>query len=64
MKPAFILGIDGLPYTLARRLIDRGVMPNLGQLARVGTLAQLHTTVPDFSCVAWTSFATGRMLRS
>ena len=37
MKPAFILGIDGLPYTLARRLIDQGVMPNLGQLARVGT---------------------------
>jgi predicted AlkP superfamily phosphohydrolase/phosphomutase len=59
MKPAFILGIDGLPYTLARRLINHGVMPNLGRLARMGTLAQLHTTVPDFSCVAWTSFATG-----
>lgn len=59
MKPAFILGIDGLPYTLARRLIDQGVMPHLGNLARTGTLAQLHTTVPDFSCVAWTSFATG-----
>ena len=59
MKPAFILGIDGLPYTLARRLIDEGVMPNLGVLAKRGTLAQMHTTVPDFSCVAWTSFATG-----
>jgi predicted AlkP superfamily phosphohydrolase/phosphomutase len=59
MRPAFILGIDGLPYTLARRLIDDGTMPNLGRLARQGTLSRMHTTVPDFSCVAWTSFATG-----
>lgn len=60
MKPVFVFGIDGLPYTLARRLITEGLMPNLGQLsAGPGTLAQMHTTVPDFSCVAWTSFATG-----
>ena len=59
MKPVLVLGIDGLPYTLARRLIDDGTMPNLGVLAQHGTLAQMHTTVPDFSCVAWTSFATG-----
>jgi predicted AlkP superfamily phosphohydrolase/phosphomutase len=57
--PAFLLGIDGLPYTLARRLIEDGTMPNLGVLCQTGTLAQMHTTVPDFSCVAWTSFATG-----
>jgi len=59
LKPVFVLGIDGLPYTLARRLIDDGTMPNLGLLAQRGTLAQMHTTIPDFSCVAWTSFATG-----
>lgn len=59
MKPAFVLGIDGLPYSLARRLIDQGLMPSLERLAQRGTLAQMHTTVPDFSCVAWTSFATG-----
>lgn len=59
IKPAFVLGIDGLPYTLAGKLIADGVMPNLGRLAQQGTLARMHTTVPDFSCVAWTSFATG-----
>ena len=59
MKPAFVFGIDGLPFTLAKRLIGQGIMPNLGALANQGTLAQMHTTVPDFSCVAWTSFATG-----
>lgn len=59
MKPAFVLGIDGLPYTLAKRLIAEGVMPNLGVLAGRGTLAKMHTAVPDFSCVAWTSLATG-----
>jgi len=59
VRSALVLGVDGLPYTLAKRLIDEGVMPNLGALSIKGTLAQLHTTVPDFSCVAWTSFATG-----
>lgn len=59
MKPILILGIDGLPYTLADRLIGQGLMPNLKKLSQRGTLAQMHTTVPDFSCVAWTSFATG-----
>jgi predicted AlkP superfamily phosphohydrolase/phosphomutase len=59
MHKSFVLGIDGLPFTLARRLIKEGLLPNLGYLSRRGTLAQMHTTVPDFSCVAWTSFATG-----
>jgi len=59
MNPVFVLGIDGLPYTLSSGLVDKGVMPNLGRLMRSGHLQQMHTTVPDFSCVAWTSFATG-----
>jgi len=52
MRSAFVLGIDGLPSTLARRLIDDGTMPNLGRLAQRGNLSRMHTTVPDFSCVA------------
>ena len=38
MKPAFVLGIDGLPYTLTHRLIDEGVMPNFGRLIQQGHL--------------------------
>lgn len=59
LKPAFVLGIDGLPYTLTEKLVQDGVMPNMGKLASSGSLKQMDTTVPDFSCVAWTSFATG-----
>lgn len=59
MNPAFVLGIDGLPYTLVHRLVKEGVMPNMAALMQTGSLSQMHTTVPDFSCVAWTSFATG-----
>jgi len=59
MKPAFVLGIDGLPFTLSQKLINDGVFSNLGHLLQQGSLSQMHTTVPDFSCVAWTSFATG-----
>ncbi len=60
MKPAFVLGIDGLPFTLTHRLMDDGVMPNFAALLeRSGQLSQLEVTVPDFSCVSWTSFYTG-----
>jgi len=59
MNSAFVLGIDGLPYTLSTKLVKQGVMPNLGELMQEGDLLQMHTTVPDFSCVAWTSFSTG-----
>ena len=59
MNPAFVLGIDGLPYTLVHKLVADGVMPNMSRLCHTGSLSQMHTTIPDFSCVAWTSFATG-----
>ena len=60
MNSAFILGIDGLPFTLTHRLIEMGIMPNMKHLlSGSGQLSQLHVTVPDFSCVSWTSFATG-----
>jgi predicted AlkP superfamily phosphohydrolase/phosphomutase len=60
MNPAFVLGIDGLPFTLTHQLINEGVIPNFKNLlSGSGQLNQLHVTVPDFSCVSWTSFATG-----
>src|SRR5690349_13219088 len=54
-----VIGLDGTPFTLARRFIEDGTMPNLAALQRRGTLLQMDTSIPDISSVAWSSFMTG-----
>ncbi len=58
-RKAVVLGLDGVPYTLLRRFIDDGTMPNLASIAKEGTLFQMDSSLPEVSSVAWTSFATG-----
>jgi len=53
----FCLGLDGVPYTLLCRLSH--LMPNFTKLAKNGTFCSLNSSVPEVSCVAWTSFLTG-----
>jgi predicted AlkP superfamily phosphohydrolase/phosphomutase len=54
-----LIGLDGTPCTLLRKFIADGTMPNMGELARRGTLLQMDTSIPDISSVAWSSFMTG-----
>lgn len=54
-----ILGLDGTPFSLLRRLIDAGVMPNLSGIVAEGTFAPMQSAIPDISSVAWTTFFTG-----
>lgn len=59
-KKAFIIGIDGVPYSLLSTYIENGVMPNLKKILSQGfTLHQMNASIPDISSVSWTSFATG-----
>ncbi len=55
-----MIGIDGVPYTLLKRFIDNGIMPNLGEIVDQGTMSQMDTSLPEVSSVAWTSFMTGK----
>ena len=55
-----MIGLDGFPWTLARRLIEEGVMPNLGALAEEGDLVQMDSVYPTISGVAWSCFQTGK----
>jgi len=59
MQRTIVIGLDGTPYSLLRRFVDQGIMPNAAQLVRGGTLLQMDTSIPDISSVAWTSFMTG-----
>lgn len=58
-RKALIIGLDGVPYTLMKRFIEEGVMPNTAALVRTGTLRRMTTSIPEVSSVAWTTFMTG-----
>lgn len=54
-----VVALDGVPYTYVQRLFAQGEMPNLQAIAREGELAQMDTSMPNVSSVAWASFMTG-----
>ncbi|MGI6456716.1 MAG: alkaline phosphatase family protein [bacterium] len=56
-KKLVILGFDGCDPRLVEQWSDE--LPNLRQLREQGTYAQLMSTVPPESPVAWSSFAVG-----
>lgn len=60
MKKLVVIGLDGFPYTFARRLIEEGVMPNFQALLEEGELFQMDSVYPTVSNVAWSSFQTGK----
>ncbi|MFO8008460.1 MAG: alkaline phosphatase family protein [Candidatus Brocadiia bacterium] len=53
------IGLDGFPHSLAGRLMDEGVMPNLRRLAERGTFKRINSVFPTVSGVAWSCFQTG-----
>jgi predicted AlkP superfamily phosphohydrolase/phosphomutase len=55
-----VLAIDGTPYSLLRRLMEEGVMPNYQRLTGNGTFKRMYSTQPTVSSVAWTSFMCGK----
>ena len=60
-NPKFMVwSIDGVPFDLVRTMIDQGVMPNLGKLAQQGCMQMMRSVQPTVSCVAWTTYCTGK----
>lgn len=58
-KKALVIGLDGVPCSLLRRLMDAGVMPRCRDLAAAGRLGDMTVSLPPISSVSWTSFITG-----
>ncbi len=58
-KKAVVLGIDGVPYTLLKRFIDEGLMPNLAKIVDKGTLSGMTVSIPEISSTSWSTFMTG-----
>lgn len=53
-----VLGLDGLPYSLARKLGEQGTCPNIHSLIHSGNASPMHAELPELSPVNWTSFYT------
>ncbi|MFP5259038.1 MAG: alkaline phosphatase family protein [Acidobacteriota bacterium] len=56
-KKLVVLGLDGLPLTLARTLAASGRLPNLKRLLAIDA-ANIEAELPELSPVNWTSFLT------
>lgn len=55
-----VIGLDGTPHSLITRFIEEGLMPNFKEVLRQGSFQPLFSVLPTVSCVAWSSFMTGK----
>ena len=60
MKRIFLFGIDGATFDIIDPLIDQNKLPVLQRLLKNGVRANLRSTIPPNSSVAWTSLMTGK----
>jgi predicted AlkP superfamily phosphohydrolase/phosphomutase len=54
-----IIGLDGGTFDFLDPLMERGVMPRLGQIREEGCSGVLESSIPPFTVAAWPSFYTG-----
>lgn len=54
-----ILGIDGVPCSLLKDFIHKGIMPNLSSIVKDGSLREMDASIPEVSSTSWTTFMTG-----
>ncbi len=55
----WVIGLDGVPWTLLQPWIDAGHLPTLARLQKGGAWGGLRSTIQFLTAVAWTSFLTG-----
>ncbi|MEW6127386.1 MAG: alkaline phosphatase family protein [Acidobacteriota bacterium] len=55
-----VIGLDGASFNVLDALIEKDYLPNLARLIQNGARANLETTFPPITAVAWSSFMTGK----
>ncbi len=55
----WIIGLDGVPWTLLQPWIDAGHLPTLARIQREGASGGLRSSIQFLTAVAWTTFLTG-----
>lgn len=59
-KKCFVLGLDGMPYSLLKTMFSKGIMKNTEKIIEQGRIKSINSVYPAVSSVAWTGFATGK----
>lgn len=58
-RKVIVLGLDGASWSAFDVMRSKGVMPHMERLINKGITGTLFSTVPPYTPVAWTTFATG-----
>ena len=58
-KRLCLIGLDGVPEQLLRRLANEGVMPRVADRIASAHLRSMRASLPEISSVSWSSFMTG-----
>jgi predicted AlkP superfamily phosphohydrolase/phosphomutase len=58
-RKAFVLGLDGVPWSFIEKWADEDTLPNFARLVEEGAAAPMRSTVPASTPLAWPSIATG-----
>lgn len=57
---AWVIGLDGATFKVLQPLMEAGLLPVLAGIAAHGVTANLRSTVPPVTALAWPSFMTGK----
>jgi predicted AlkP superfamily phosphohydrolase/phosphomutase len=60
MGRTILIGLDGVPHGLLKKLCGDGTMPHCRKLLEQGNLHCIASTIPEVSSVAWSSIITGK----
>ena len=55
-----IIGLDGVPFGMIKEFAETGVMPHMAEVISKGIFKQMRSSIPEVSCVAWSSMITGQ----
>ncbi len=55
-----VIGLDGTPLSFIRENLEKGNLPSLKDLFARGSLVEISSTHPFVSCVAWSTYMTGK----
>ncbi|MFQ6032153.1 MAG: alkaline phosphatase family protein, partial [Candidatus Zixiibacteriota bacterium] len=61
-RRVFVLGLDGVPYSMVSGLVAKGKgdWPNFANIFGKKSVVPMHSVIPTISSVAWSSFMTGK----
>jgi predicted AlkP superfamily phosphohydrolase/phosphomutase len=55
-----VIGLDGTPLSFVQKKVAEGALPSFKKLFDQGSLVEINSTHPFVSCVAWSTYMTGK----